>query len=305
MGTRFGGRAYYRDKLTILYWVVGLLTTITVLLLFALTQSLSSNTHQLTSPVQNAEATVVPSVEVLIAAKDIEPNTQILNPLIKTASIPYSQVTPENLLARDKLSVLGNYATEFLVANQPLFSTHFTAEKPSGPYIPPGFCGATITVNDRNGIGNVQPRDRVDVILSYVDPDDKQKKVVTVSSFLKVLSVMGKDAPHTQGAPQGKPLTVTFLATHDEAKKLKLAQSLGDLSLTLIGEETFEPTLFDPNPIEASDITGKRAPQKQPCSGSFSTVNPLTGEVVKRKFCQEEGWVNDPAETVPQAKFEL
>ena len=111
--------------------------------------------------------------------------------------------------------------------------------------ISPGMKAVSIAVNDVLGVaGFVLPGDRVDVMLTRTEGNDRSRAFVDV--LLQGVRVVAIDqtADDTRDQPS-VVRTVTFEVTTEEAQKLTLGATIGTLSLALrnvVGAEIEEPS---------------------------------------------------------------
>ncbi|MCC6933388.1 MAG: Flp pilus assembly protein CpaB [Deltaproteobacteria bacterium] len=240
-------------------------------------------------PVQN----IPDGVNVLVTRQRIEEGTPFdFNAMFIEEPRSRSQLPINYFPANRKLELTGRFAKTMINASTPLLEEHITDVQPvSTLQIPVGFRAITITVDARRGVeGWAKPNSRVDVLWTYNDPDGT-KKVATIVRFVKVLSVAGQTANAPQqgqqqgqtpaAAPQGET-TVTLLVEEREAKKIELARTLGELSLSLIGNEAPKQPQNE-KPVTLRDIIGDpndKSPEELPADGRMYTKDAQTGELV-------------------------
>jgi pilus assembly protein CpaB len=116
----------------------------------------------------------------------------------------------------------------------------------------------TIRVNDVTGGGGfVLPQDRVDVLLTRTDPN--QKETIILLQNIKVLAV-----DQQADEDKNKPIVakaVTLEVTPDDAQKLTLGSSVGSLSLAL--RNYANPESLPPRPVvSVNDLFGLAPPPK-------------------------------------------
>ena len=102
--------------------------------------------------------------------------------------------------------------------------------------VPDGMRAASIAVNEIRGVGGfIHPGDRVDVLhTSTIQRGDQMPVTRTLLQDLVVLAV-DQESADSSVAPKVSRV-VTVLVTPEDAKKLALAQSIGDISLALRNE---------------------------------------------------------------------
>lgn len=131
--------------------------------------------------------------------------------------------------------------------------------------ISPGMKAVSIAVNDVLGVaGFVLPGDRVDVMLTRTDGNDRSQAFVDV--LLQGVRVVAIDqtADDTRDQPS-VVRTVTFEVTTEEAQKLTLGATIGTLSLALrnvVGAEVEEPSRMTVSELSITSASAALAAQQ-------------------------------------------
>lgn len=131
--------------------------------------------------------------------------------------------------------------------------------------ISPGMKAVSIAVNDVLGVaGFVLPGDRVDVMLTRTDGNDRSQAFVDV--LLQGVRVVAIDqtADDTRDQPS-VVRTVTFEVTTEEAQKLTLGATIGTLSLALrnvVGVEVEEPSRMTVSELNITSASTQLAAQQ-------------------------------------------
>jgi len=131
--------------------------------------------------------------------------------------------------------------------------------------ISPGMKAVSIGVNDVLGVaGFVLPGDRVDVMLTRTDGNDRNQAFVDV--LLQGVRVVAIDqtADDTRDQPS-VVRTVTFEVTTEEAQKLTLGATIGTLSLALrnvVGVEVEEPSRMTVSELNITSASTQLAAQQ-------------------------------------------
>ena len=167
--------------------------------------------------------------------------------------------------------------------------------------IPPGFRAVTINVDSRSGVeGWARPNTRVDVLCTYTDPKDGQKKIAAVVRFVKILSVSGQtQSVEGRAAVDSAATTVTILVEEKSSRKVELARQIGSLSLALVGQdETQKVEGNNSDVISADDLFGQKVapvgPKAQvPVEGRMTIKDPKTGRPVVMVLQKGVGWVRE------------
>ena len=159
---------------------------------------------------------------------------------------------------------------------------------PATQNIPEGFRATEIVTDSRSGVeGFATPNTRVDVLFTFKD-QDKKKKVATIARFSKVLSVGGQTQTPAEGVGADSKVSITLLVSERDAKRIELARTLGDLSLSLVGgEEARRGQSEDPDGLDLANLSGANPESSvlgEPSNGVMFTRDPKTGRLVKFKL---------------------
>lgn len=172
------------------------------------------------------------SVQLLVAANDIQLGTKLEAKDIKAVIVPMSAVppgaysTPQQVLGRG--AILPISKGEFLLPNK-LAGLNAGAGLPS--MIPPGMRAVSVRVNDVVSVaGFVQPGTRVDVLSTGARGGGSDRQTTTVLENVAVIAV-GKNLDRTVDA-QAAPV-ITLLVSPDDAQKLALVSQEGRIQLSL------------------------------------------------------------------------
>ncbi len=130
--------------------------------------------------------------------------------------------------------------------------------------------GVTIRVNEASGVGGfAQPDDRVDVFMTQVNGGGGGAFTATLLRNVRVLAV----DQQTQRRPLVQPpKTVTLEATSEDARKLTLAQAIGQLSLALTSGP---PSPEDRSVIDINDLLQRQHEQQLLTSAATVQVDPI------------------------------
>lgn len=298
MSTRFGGvsKNKQQSQIKTALIVCGLLFVALIGVFFVLVQSPSSQVQAPTS-ITATPVTVVaePSdnaVKVLVARQRIEEGSQISESMFEAAEWSADNIPPGAILEGKLQLILGQramFAAHLMDAKAPLLESSLTDIQPIAAIdIPPGHRAVTINIDKRSGVeGWARADSRVDILWTHVGKDGR-KRVAVLVPYAKVLS-LGGSTGRGQAAEgdkqQGGSTTVTLLVTAQQAKKVELARTLGDLSLSLVGQVETIGESEDGEAISVDDLLGNTAvaPQEEaPADGVMYDTDPTTGK--KRKF---------------------
>ena len=190
-------------------------------------------------------------VDVLIAARELQPMSVIDSTAVTTKKVPKSQVPPNALL--NPVQVVGKVLTDRVLPEQPFTKAVFAREG-TGVYLatalPPGKRAMSISLTDWSGMaGLLYPGSVVDVLVSFKTlgvqgrNDNTEMLATTLLQNLQVLAIGSQSIAHDEYqdkqagalAQRGQINTrmVTLLVDPKEAEILQLAMQAGSISLAM------------------------------------------------------------------------
>lgn len=289
-----------RMKLTVV-----LLVTVVFVAMLAMTLFLQQGTpigngdkpaQAMVEEVKNPAA----DLEVLVAKTRIEEGAALNPTLFDVLILEEGKIPMGALRKRDLAQINGKFATKLLQANVPVLLSDVTDQRPTSLLsIPSGYRAVTINIDTRSSVeGFAKPNTRVDVLFTYTDQG--RRKVSTIVRFVKVLSVGGVTAADAEkAAAGGAASTITLLVSERDAKKIELARKVGELSLSLVGDQE-EPTT-DPSTDEvtiqdimggAGSPTGEDEPVEEPENVVYDR-DPKTGALTRYVLNKRGKWAKD------------
>jgi pilus assembly protein CpaB len=191
----------------------------------------------------------VATAPVVIAAKDVPEGKAFDRTSVVVAQWPVPTIPPGSFSAID--SVMGRVARIAVFKGEPIVPGRLAPEGTAPGLevkITPGKRAFGLRINDVAGIaGMVQPNSRVDIMV-IMDNDAQGKRVAKLfMSNMRVLAI----GPVVQRADDGRPINshvATIEVTPDEAERLAIAQSQGQIALVLRG-------YGDPDSIQTKGAT--------------------------------------------------
>ena len=293
MATRFGAASPAHTYATKVRWLVGCLVSVILVLVIAIviiaqntdaSTDASGNVAAVANPAVMDQGALSPTVEVLVAASRIEEGARLEPHMFNPVPMDADKTPMAVVRAADRDTIIGKFAKRMINANTPMVMDDVVDVPPlSSFHIPPGYRAATIRVDARQGVeGFAKPNSRVDILWTY--SQDGRKKVATIARFVKVLSVAGMTKADTEKAAIKKETTVTLLVTEKDAKKVELARSLGQLSLSLVGDQETSTKTAEPDTITIQDLIGRPAqaePTEVANDGVMYTSDPRTGRQLR------------------------
>lgn len=191
-------------------------------------------------------------VEVLVARMDLETGDLVDASSIEVAEWP-AEHTPRGALGSSAdLARHFNgeaFAKGFIAQGEPILQSKLSVEPPRlvlSAGIAPGKRAISIRVTEITGVsGFVLPGDRVDINLIRTEEAlrnrvrmDRLESAPTIQPVLSNVLVLGVDQAFSQAMEGAAPSrAVTFEVTPAQARALAAAGHLGQLTLSLIGQE--------------------------------------------------------------------
>ncbi|MCB0322640.1 MAG: Flp pilus assembly protein CpaB [Bdellovibrionales bacterium] len=293
MATRFGAVSPAHTYATKVRWVVGCLVSVILVLAIAIViiaQNTDASIDQsqqpaaVPNPAAASQGTLAPTIDVLVAASRIEEGARLEPHMFNAVPMDADKTPMAVVRAADRDTIVAKFAGRMINANMPIVRDDVVDSPPlTSFHIPPGYRASTITVDARSGVeGFAKPNSRVDVLWTYAQ--DGRKKVATISRFVKVLSVSGITKSENERTAINKETTVTLLVTEKDAKKIELARTLGQLSLSLVGDQETVNRSNEPDAITIQDLVGRPA-QEEPTEvandGVMYTSDPRSGRQLR------------------------
>lgn len=301
MAQRFGGQN--KGGSTKMKVVIGLVVSLLFVAVGGLGfMLLASNSEAKKEPDAQQITAPVGMTEILVAANRIEEGAKLEERLFTTVTLEDTKVPLGAIRRKDLPQIITKYSSRLISPNIPLISEDIADTKPINTLnIPPGFRAVTINVDSRTSVeGFTKPNTRVDVLWTYTDKGTQ--KVATIVRFTKVLSVGGATSaedprvvPNNGQGQQPVATTITLLVTEKEAKKVELARTIGQLSLSLVGEQEEMSKGNDPDSVTVEDLLGNKQPTDQvelSTDGVMYTADPTTGKQI-RWVLRNKRWMQD------------
>jgi pilus assembly protein CpaB len=235
----------------------------------------------------------VDTVATVVAARSVPVGTLLTKDDVKTVAWPAGSTVPNSFRKVDE--VVGRGAVAPIAENEPLTAGKLAASGVGGglpPTIPEGMRAISVKTNDVVGVaGFVVPGTRVDVVVTVRGSQDEGRSRVVVSN-VQVLAA-GTRFDQEKARADGKPIptsVVTLLVTPEDAERIALATSEGQITLTLRNPLDVAPTetkgvamnsLFAPPappPIEVKQAgrrVVKAAPPPEPAAPKPYTVEAI------------------------------
>ncbi len=175
-----------------------------------------------------------PTVEIVVAAKDIPVGTKLDNDSVRLAAFAQSNVPPGAFTKKSQVlnrgAVLPIAKGEFILPSK-LAAENAGAGLPS--LIPPGMRAVSVRVNDVVSVaGFVQPGTHVDVLATGNPGTSSERQTTTVLENVAVIAVGKSLLDRIVSGEQNAPV-ITLLVSPDDAQKLALVSQEGRIQLAL------------------------------------------------------------------------
>jgi pilus assembly protein CpaB len=218
------------------------------LLVAVVTAVMAKNMFSGASAPQASATPVVPAgPEVLVATRSLPVGTIIDAEALRFQKWPEGLVQPAYYMKGQKgvnpADLIGTVVRNEITAGQPL--TQGALIKPGergflAAALGPGMRAVTVSVSATSGVnGFIFPGDRVDIVLTQTVPGGGEGQPLKASeTIIRNARVLATDQRMDVKGEDGKPLmqnvsTVTLEATPKIAEKIAVAQTIGQLSLSL------------------------------------------------------------------------
>ena len=220
----------------------------------------------------------VPMRTIVVAARDLRAGEKLSPSAVREASWPAGMLPRGVFASREALFKGGEEPTLYagIAENEPVLAQRLAQGADLGltGRLNDGMRGITIRVNEASSVGGfVQPEDRVDVLMTQngraeTPGSAPQAYTKTLVKNIRVLAADQQTERRQQAQP---PKTVTLEVSEEDAKRLTLAGSIGQLSLTLNkGDNPRAPS----RPVSLRDIAAadERSGEDDAAGGPVVTV---------------------------------
>lgn len=236
MTRHFGGSPHRGpDRARVIIGASAVALMVLSALLFFLVFSSGSQPTPPPSTVVIKDEPDIKMVDVLVSVQDVEPGTPLEPTMFRRE--PRPQIAVDNRVVRDFEEIKSHFSRSLIVKGQPLLRDLITTVRPANQItasIPSGFRAVTISVDARSSVeGWARPGARVDIM--WASRIRGQPGVTVIVQNAQVLSAeRNTDMKVQPGMPV--PSTATLLVSADDAAKIQLATTTGQLSLNLRGD---------------------------------------------------------------------
>lgn len=226
------------------------------------------------------EAVIAGTTPVVVAAQPIARGVKLSSAVVKIVRYPQASVPAGALVDVAEVTQGGDrLALRDFAPNEPILTSRIT--QPGGKVnlsasMTPGMRAVTFRSNDVAGVaGFVLPGDRVDVLLTRNAGESQQSTLTQVlADNIKVLAVDQVADEATDKPTVARAITIEVTA--DVAQKIRLAEAVGTVSLSL--RQVSDQLPLAKRVATIADLGGVYAPQRaayRPAPGGSSAKRGL------------------------------
>ena len=207
----------------------------------------------------NHEITKEKLVEIIVPIINIEPRTKISFNLLTKKKIPAEYASNA---VTDYSKIVGLYSKETLYSGQAISTDKVSQSVSTNKIIdkiPAGYRAVTITLSPTKSIeGWLQAGTSVDVY--WISNVNKKPTIVPIVQNAYVISadritLEDRNAAEKEGAEIAPmPVTASLRVTKDDALKIGLAASNGELTLSLRGDEEKGVSIYNQRGVNTNDL---------------------------------------------------
>jgi pilus assembly protein CpaB len=245
--------------------------------------------EQVLTTTQQEAPRAVETRSIVVAARELKYGEKLKADMVRLMPWPGDTVPKGAFLTQEPLLLKGQERTVLaaIAENEPVLETKLSgsAQGALAAKLAEAMNAVTIRVNDVAGVaGFVQPDDRVDVFLTTggrATDDPAQATKPSVVVLLQNVRVLATDQATQRKNQASPPKAVTLEVNTEDAQKLVLAGTIGQLSLALrrldgtAGSET--------RPIALDDLLAGR-PAEAPLPGKAASVVGVTRAVERQEY---------------------
>lgn len=205
-----------------------------------------------------------PHRPVVVAARSLPIGTELTEQDVKVVDWPSASLVPGAIGAVS--DVVNRGLVVAILQNEPITVTKLSSKETGAglsPAIPPGMRAISVKVDDVIGVsGFVAPGSRVDLVVTIRREADSMTR--TVASNVQVLTAgtrreQGNPELDTKASPTS---VVTLIVSPEDAERIALAQSEGQIMLVLRNPLDEEPTVT--SGVKTAALMGTDAPAPAP-----------------------------------------
>ncbi len=195
---------------------------------------------------------------------------------LQVHKLPEQYVDPNAVLESTYETAVGQRVEFDVEAGLPLLWAHLEGGMSptfSGK-VPTGLRAMTIRVDEINSIsGFLQPKDRIDLLLTYGDKANKQ--IFPLIQNLNVIATGVQTFVDKTGSSQRPFTTITIQVTPEQAQKITLSQQVGKITAMLRNPEDESP--LSKQPMTMAQLLNLPKPAPKPKKKIRKYVKPKPG----------------------------
>ncbi len=228
---------------------------------------------------------------ILVAVHDIKAGDRLTAAMVRDTAWPADMLPKGSFTSREALFQGGIEPLLYtgIAENEPILAQRLIGGVDYGlaGRLNDGMRAVTIRVNESSSVGGfVQAEDRVDVLLTQTDkaPENSTGPAHTYTkTLIRNVRVLAADQQTQRKVQNQPPKTVTLEVSEDDAKRLTLAGTVGQLSLTL---NKGENSLSDGRTIDLRDIAGiwDERKSEKPGAGTAGPVVAVFRSVERKEY---------------------
>jgi len=181
-------------------------------------------------------------VEVVVPARSIARGELVTQSDLTLRKIPAQYIDSNSITGSTFETAVGQRVEFDLDRGKPMLWAHLEGGQTptfSGK-VPTGLRAMTIRVDEINSIsGFLQPKDRIDLLLTYGDKTNKQ--IFPLIQNLNVIATGVQTYVDKQSSAQRAFTTITIQVTPEQAKKVTLSQQVGKITAMLRNPDDESP----------------------------------------------------------------
>ena len=211
-------------------------------------------------PLSPRSASASAATQIVVAARDLALGTVLAPGDVKTIAWPSLTVPPGYAASEEQ--VIGRGLITPVSANEPLMTAKLADKEAGGGLpivIPEGMRAVSVKVDEVIGVaGFVLPGTRVDVLVTLSDNSERQEAATRlILQNVQTLASGQTIQKNANGEPQTATV-ITLLVTPEEAEKLTLAATEGQIQLAL--RNTLDMAEVNTEGVQAATLVRTEAP---------------------------------------------
>jgi pilus assembly protein CpaB len=194
---------------------------------------------------------------VVISLVEIAPRTTITGDMVDRVPFPKANIAPD--VITNLTDVIGKVAVDRIKTKAQVRISDVAQRGQTPTYsfsIPPGKRAITISVDEVRGVGSgIKPEDRVDILVTYHDPNARQDNTKLVLQDVPVLWVNQGETDRSSSA--GAKSSITLAVSPEDGELLTAAERVGVLRVMLRSAQ--DKAVVTSSGVRATDIQGGAA----------------------------------------------